>query len=358
MLRVLGKGRKERIVPFGTPRPEPPWPALTVRVRLAPKHAQRLFVNRTGRSIDRPKRPQAGRGDGSARWHCDPERQPAHPPAQLRDPSAGAWRRSAGHPGASGPRQPLDDPALHPCRTRATCWRYTERRTRAPRASGDDGWSPSRIRPWGHCSRPNELDGWADRRGTRRAPSRPAIRPPSTSWSSAGTGRSRAPSTGSWARSEEARDLCQEAFLKAYRGLGGVQEGGPLLVVALPDRPQPLPRPPAPAARARSCVSLDELDEEGHEPGGGAGPERRWSWWRRATCRSAWRRRWRPCPTSSVRSIVLKEYQGLTFPEIAEVLDVPVSTVKTRLYRGLVQLREHLAHEGIHSASAVPAPLP
>jgi RNA polymerase sigma-70 factor (ECF subfamily) len=55
---------------------------------------------------------------------------------------------------------------------------------------------------------------------------------------------------------------------------------------------------------------------------------------------------------------VLKEYQGLTFPEIAEALDVPLSTVKTRLYRGLGQLRHRLERQGIKSAVPVPAPTP
>ena len=44
--------------------------------------------------------------------------------------------------------------------------------------------------------------------------------------------------------------------------------------------------------------------------------------------------------------MILKEYQGLTFPEIAEIQGVPVSTVKTRLYRGLSVLRERLVRQG------------
>ena len=40
-------------------------------------------------------------------------------------------------------------------------------------------------------------------------------------------------------------------------------------------------------------------------------------------------------PQEQREVIVLKEYQGLTFLEIAQALDVPISTVKTRLYRGL-----------------------
>jgi RNA polymerase sigma-70 factor, ECF subfamily len=61
-------------------------------------------------------------------------------------------------------------------------------------------------------------------------------------------------------------------------------------------------------------------------------------------------------PEEQREVIVLKEYQGLTFLEIADALDVPVSTVKTRLYRGLGQLRQRLEREGIRSAAAVPAP--
>lgn len=37
--------------------------------------------------------------------------------------------------------------------------------------------------------------------------------------------------------------------------------------------------------------------------------------------------------------ILMKEYQGLRFHEIADVLDIPVSTAKSRLYLGLRTLR-------------------
>ena len=38
--------------------------------------------------------------------------------------------------------------------------------------------------------------------------------------------------------------------------------------------------------------------------------------------------------------VVLKEYEGLKFREIAEVLDAPLNTVKSRLYYGLKALRK------------------
>ena len=44
--------------------------------------------------------------------------------------------------------------------------------------------------------------------------------------------------------------------------------------------------------------------------------------------------------------ILLKEYQELTFREIAEVLDVPEGTVKSRLYHALRNMRESLERSG------------
>lgn len=40
--------------------------------------------------------------------------------------------------------------------------------------------------------------------------------------------------------------------------------------------------------------------------------------------------------------ILMREYQGLRFREISEVLDVPLSTVKSRLYLGLKTLRKFM----------------
>lgn len=45
--------------------------------------------------------------------------------------------------------------------------------------------------------------------------------------------------------------------------------------------------------------------------------------------------------------ILMKEYQTLTFREIAEVLEIPEGTVKARLYRGLRTMREQLERGGV-----------
>jgi RNA polymerase sigma-70 factor, ECF subfamily len=52
-------------------------------------------------------------------------------------------------------------------------------------------------------------------------------------------------------------------------------------------------------------------------------------------------------PEEQRTAIVLKEYHGLTFQEIAELQGCPLSTVKTRLYQGLSVLRRHLDSKGM-----------
>ena len=52
-------------------------------------------------------------------------------------------------------------------------------------------------------------------------------------------------------------------------------------------------------------------------------------------------------PDEQRTAIILKEYHGLTFQEIADLLDCPLSTVKTRLYQGLTVLRRQLAGAGL-----------
>ena len=55
-------------------------------------------------------------------------------------------------------------------------------------------------------------------------------------------------------------------------------------------------------------------------------------------------------PEDQRTAIILKEYHGLTFQEIADLLDCPLSTVKTRLYQGLTVLRKHLGQSGVESS--------
>lgn len=47
-------------------------------------------------------------------------------------------------------------------------------------------------------------------------------------------------------------------------------------------------------------------------------------------------------PTEQRVVVILKHFDGLTFAEIAAILDEPENTVKSRLYYGLKSLRKHL----------------
>jgi len=156
---------------------------------------------------------------------------------------------------------------------------------------------------------------------------------------------------------DEARDLCQETLLKTYRALGSFKREARfsswLYQIALN-----LCRDRMRRRKGRTLVSLETLEID-------ALSLRSWSHGpsplelieagalSRAVADAV-----SGLPDEQREVIVLKEYQDLTFLEIAEILDVPLSTVKTRLYRGLGQLRLRLERQGITRAAPVPAPLP
>jgi len=154
---------------------------------------------------------------------------------------------------------------------------------------------------------------------------------------------------------EEARDVAQEAFLKAYRALGGFKREARfsswLYQIATN-----LCRDRLRRRRTRAAVSLEELEEAGPvivetRPGAHELLQQR-------DLARAVRRAVHALSEEQREVVILKEYQGLTFLEIAQSLDLPVSTVKTRLYRGLGQLRLRLEREGVRGAAPLPAPAP
>ncbi len=154
---------------------------------------------------------------------------------------------------------------------------------------------------------------------------------------------------------EDTRDLCQEAFLKAYRGLGTFKQEARfsswLYQIAINVCRDRLRR-----RRGKVAVSLDELEDarEGRLRAGSPSPlelvEAR-------DLRHLVAAAMATLSAEEREVVILKEYQDLTFPEIAEALEVPLSTVKTRLYRGLAQLRHRLERQGVRGDSPVPAPI-
>lgn len=155
-------------------------------------------------------------------------------------------------------------------------------------------------------------------------------------------------------RDEDARDVCQETFLRAYRGLHAFkgqakfsswlyrialnlcrdamrrERRAPL--VAVPDGIDPTElaaQQPSPAPSVEDLVAQAELGRH---------------------VAAAMRR----LPEDQRTAILLKEYHGLTFQEIAEVMGCPLSTAKTRVYQGLSVLRRELAPSARSLAEVAP----
>lgn len=143
---------------------------------------------------------------------------------------------------------------------------------------------------------------------------------------------------------EEARDICQEAFVRAYTNLdrfrGQSKFSSWLYQIALN-----LARSEFRKRGSRpSLVSLDE-DESDHHlrlvSTATVRPDR--SAMRNEATR-ALEGALAELPEVQREVVILKEYHGLKFREIAELLDTPESTVKSRLYHGLESLARSLGH--------------
>jgi len=142
-------------------------------------------------------------------------------------------------------------------------------------------------------------------------------------------------------REEDARDVTQETFLRAFRALSGFKGDAKfsswLYRIALnlcrdwirKERRTPLVAVP-------EGVEVEQLAAE-------RGPvESVEDLAARAELGREVARAMEYLPTEQRQAIILKEYHGLTFQEIADLMKCPLSTVKTRVYQGLSTLRKQL----------------
>ncbi len=150
-------------------------------------------------------------------------------------------------------------------------------------------------------------------------------------------------------RHEDARDVCQETFLrilkKSHRFRSGSRFSTWMYQIALN-----LCRDQLRRRRRWSLLIAEKRDLPDH-PGEessaiprGSDPDAR------IECReksAAVLAALREIPTEQREVLILKEFQGLKFREIAEILDLPASTVKSRMYYGLHSVRTALARQGI-----------
>ena len=146
-------------------------------------------------------------------------------------------------------------------------------------------------------------------------------------------------------REEDAKDVCQETFLRAFRALpafkGQAKFSSWIYRIALN-----LCRDWIRRKRRAPVMQMPE----GVEPGeliADTGPvETIEDLVGRRQLSAVVEEAMALLPEEQRTAIILKEYHGMTFQEIADMQGCPLSTVKTRLYQGLTVLRRQLEKNG------------
>jgi RNA polymerase sigma-70 factor, ECF subfamily len=153
-------------------------------------------------------------------------------------------------------------------------------------------------------------------------------------------------------REEDARDVCQDAFLRAFRALPGFK-GQAKFSSWLYRITLNLCRDWIRKQR-RAPVSQMPEDTDALEAAAERGPvESIEDLAARRELSAVVAEAMALLPEEQRTAILLKEYHGMTFQEIADLQGCPLSTVKTRLYQGLIVLRRHLARNGQLEAEMV-----
>lgn len=150
-------------------------------------------------------------------------------------------------------------------------------------------------------------------------------------------------------REEEARDATQETFIAAFRNLKGFR--GEAKVSSWLHRiavNQCITRQRR--AKVRGETSLEAQEEDGGAQFAATVDENPAARAESLERNEAVRRAVNALPPELRSVVVMKEFEDLTFQEIADALGVPLSTVKSRLYTALKQLRMRLEHHGAEAA--------
>jgi RNA polymerase sigma-70 factor (ECF subfamily) len=148
-------------------------------------------------------------------------------------------------------------------------------------------------------------------------------------------------SYGMLGREEDARDATQETFLAAFRNLRGFR--GEAKVSSWLHRiavNQCISRQRRAKTRNEAAIEDEELRQASSFSAPVELSPARVAEGRESV--EAVRRAVNSLPSELRQIVVMKEFEELTFREISDVLDVPLSTVKSRLYTALRQLQMRL----------------
>ncbi|HEV2298939.1 MAG TPA: sigma-70 family RNA polymerase sigma factor [Candidatus Acidoferrales bacterium] len=163
----------------------------------------------------------------------------------------------------------------------------------------------------------------------------------------------------------DAADVTQEVFLKAFRGIGGFRQGSSLKTwlyrIAVREA---LNQRRWWRRHRRNEISIDAPADETHAPieieDVDATP---FELLATRETQSAVRGALSKLPEAYRSAVILRDLEGLSYEEVAEVLEISVATVKTRILRGrrtLKQVLEPFLHpqQEARTENAVERPLP
>jgi RNA polymerase sigma-70 factor, ECF subfamily len=154
---------------------------------------------------------------------------------------------------------------------------------------------------------------------------------------------------GMLGREEDARDATQETFLAAFRNLRGFR--GEAKVSSWLHRiavNQCITRQRRAKVRGESALEDEQEKNAGHFAAPVSFSPARVTEGAQVT--QAVRNAVNTLPLELRQIVVMKEFEDLTFREISDALDLPLSTVKSRLYTALKQLQMKLHRFGSEAA--------
>ena len=136
----------------------------------------------------------------------------------------------------------------------------------------------------------------------------------------------------------DAEDLTQEVFVRVFRSPRPLHPRH-LRGLAAPDHHEPLPRPGPAQGRIRFDALADDADHR--LPSALPAPDTAYlNQMFDADVEAALA----DLPPDFRAAVVLCDVEGLTYEEIADVLDLKLGTVRSRIHRGRAMLRKALAH--------------
>ena len=161
----------------------------------------------------------------------------------------------------------------------------------------------------------------------------------------------------------DAEDLVQETYLKAYRGFGGFQEGTNLKAWLYKILTNTYINAYRAKKRRPDESDIDDVEDlylyrrlggiEGAVAGRSA-EEQVLDLLTEGEVKEALE----SLPEQFRMAVLLSDVEGFSYKEIAEILDIPIGTVMSRLHRGRTGLQKRLYDYAVHRGLADPLPEP